>query len=166
MSEAERRAAHEWQRRAKKAEDEVLRTAAPARRYHKALAAIRHLTRLRRLGRQRRRLPNKRWGTTLQARVGGHKIYLRTGVHENGTLGEIFIDAYKQGAAFRCVMHCFAKMVSIALQYGVPLPVIIESFRHEKFEPCGDVTEHESITSATSLIDYIMQALEVEHGSR
>ena len=50
---------------------------------------------------QRARLPKKRHGFTQEARVGGHKIFLRTGEYEDGTLGEIFIDMHKEGAAFR-----------------------------------------------------------------
>src|SRR5205085_4241216 len=34
---------------------------------------------------QRRRLPDRRAGYTQKARIGGHKIYLRTGEYEDGT---------------------------------------------------------------------------------
>src|SRR5262249_41868405 len=44
----------------------------------------------------RRRLPNRRKGYTQKAIVGGHKVYLRTGEYENGSLGEIFIDMHKE----------------------------------------------------------------------
>ena len=47
------------------------------------------------------RLPQRRKGYTQKAMVGGHKVYLRTGEYEDGTLGEIFIDMHKEGAAFR-----------------------------------------------------------------
>ena len=40
----------------------------------------------------RRRLPARRNGFTQEARVGGQKVYLRTGEYEDGSLGEIFID--------------------------------------------------------------------------
>ncbi|MFM7149563.1 MAG: vitamin B12-dependent ribonucleotide reductase, partial [Gemmataceae bacterium] len=49
---------------------------------------------------QRRRLPDRRAGYTQKARIGGHKIYLRTGEYEDGSLGEIFLDMHKEGAAF------------------------------------------------------------------
>ena len=49
------------------------------------------------------------------------KVYLRTGEYDDGTLGEIFIDMHKEGAAFRSMMNCFAIAVSKGLQYGVPL---------------------------------------------
>jgi hypothetical protein len=50
---------------------------------------------------QRERLPNRRDGYTQKARVGGQKIYLRTGDYADGRLGEIFIDMHKEGATFR-----------------------------------------------------------------
>ena len=61
------------------------------------------------------RLPKRRKGFTQEARVGGHKLYLRTGEYLDGTLGEIFIDLHKEGAAFRSMMNCFAMAVSIVL---------------------------------------------------
>src|SRR5581483_327921 len=56
---------------------------------------------------ERARLPKKRHGFTQEARVGGHKIFLRTGEYGDGALGEIFIDMHKEGAAFRSLMNCF-----------------------------------------------------------
>ena len=60
--------------------------------------------------------------------VGGHKVYLRTGEYEDGTLGEIFVDMHKEGAAFRSLMNSFAIAISIGLQYGVPLEEFVEAF--------------------------------------
>ena len=70
---------------------------------------------------KRRPLPTRRGGYTQKAIVGGHKIYLRTGEYEDGTLGEIFLDMHKEGAAFRSLMNCFAIAISLGLQHGVPL---------------------------------------------
>jgi ribonucleoside-diphosphate reductase alpha chain len=46
----------------------------------------------------RRRLPARRGGYTQEVTVGEHKLFLRTGEYPDGTLGEIFIDMYKEGA--------------------------------------------------------------------
>ena len=70
---------------------------------------------------KRRKLPNRRGGYTQKAVVGGHKIYLRTGEYNDGTLGEIFLDMHREGAAFRSLMNSFAIAVSLGLQHGVPL---------------------------------------------
>ena len=69
----------------------------------------------------RRRLPKKRTGFTQEARVAGHKVFLRTGEYVDGSLGEIFIDMHKEGAPFRSMLNCFAISISKGLQYGVPL---------------------------------------------
>jgi ribonucleoside-diphosphate reductase alpha chain len=114
----------------------------------------------------RRRLPSKRHGLTQEAKVGGNKIFLRTGEYEDGTLGEIFIDMHKEGAALRSVMNCFAMLVSIALQYGVPLDTLVEQFVFTRFEPQGPVQGHDRVKFATSVIDYVFRALGVEYLKR
>jgi ribonucleoside-diphosphate reductase alpha chain len=114
----------------------------------------------------RRRLPSKRYGITQEAKVGGNKVFLRTGEYEDGTLGEIFIDMHKEGAALRSVMNCFAMLVSMALQYGVPLDVLVEQFVFTRFEPQGPVQGHDRVKFATSVIDYIFRTLGVEYLKR
>jgi ribonucleoside-diphosphate reductase alpha chain len=112
------------------------------------------------------RLPKKRRGFTQEARVGGHKIFLRTGEYGNGSLGEIFIDMHKEGAAFRSLMNCFAMAVSVGLQYGVPLETFVEQFTFTRFEPQGGVEGHPNIKLATSIVDYIFRVLGVEYLNR
>jgi len=118
------------------------------------------------LSHTRRRLPSKRHGLTQEAKVGGNKVFLRTGEYEDGTLGEIFIDMHKEGAALRSVMNCFAMLVSMALQYGVPLDVLVEQFVFTRFEPQGPVQGHDRVKFATSVIDYVFRALGVEYLKR
>src|SRR5262249_21222327 len=88
---------------------------------------------------KRRRLPDRRAGYTQKARIGGHKVYLRTGEYEDSTLGEIFIDMHKEGAAFRSMTNCFAIAVSLGLQHGVPLEEFVDAFVFTRFEPNGAV---------------------------
>jgi ribonucleoside-diphosphate reductase alpha chain len=109
------------------------------------------------------RLPKKRSGFTQEARVGGHKIFLRTGEYQDGTLGEIFIDMHKEGAAFRSLMNCFAMSVSIGLQYGVPLNTYVEQFTFTRFEPQGVVEGHPNVKFSTSIVDYLFRVLGVEY---
>jgi len=112
---------------------------------------------------QRVRLPKKRIGFTQEARVGGHKIFLRTGEYDDCTLGEIFIDMHKEGAAFRSLMNCFAMSVSIGLQYGVPLQTYVDQFTFTRFEPQGPVEGHPNVKFATSIVDFIFRTLGVEY---
>lgn len=114
---------------------------------------------------KRNRLPVKRAGFTQEARVGGHKVYLRTGEYEDGSLGEIFIDMHKEGAAFRSMMNCFAISVSLGLQYGVPLKEFVDCFTFTRFEPQG-VVDHPNIKFSTSVIDYVFRVLGMEYNGR
>ena len=115
---------------------------------------------------QRRRLPKKRRGFTQEARVGGQKIYLRTGEYDDGRLGEIFVDVHKEGASFRSLMNCFAIAISLGLQYGVPLEEYVDCFTFTRFEPQGPVTDHPYIKHANSVIDYIFRVIALEYLKR
>ena len=86
-----------------------------------------------------RALPDRRKGYTQKAVVGNHKIYLRTGEYDDGTLGEIFIDMHKEGAALRSLLNNFAIAVSLGLQHGVPLDEYVDAFTFTRFEPSGPV---------------------------
>ena len=115
---------------------------------------------------RRRRLPKRRHGFTQEARIGGHKVFLRTGEYEDGTVGEIFIDMHKEGAAFRSIMNCFAIAVSMGMQYGVPLEDLVDQFTFTRFEPQGRVDGHENIRACTSVVDYVFRTLGLEYLNR
>ena len=108
---------------------------------------------------ERQKLPDRRKGYIQKATVGGHKVYLHTGEFEDGELGEIFIDMHKEGAAFRSLMNNFAIAISIGLQYGVPLEEFVDAFVFTRFEPAGAVEGNDSITHATSILDYLFRDL-------
>jgi ribonucleoside-diphosphate reductase alpha chain len=112
---------------------------------------------------RRHRLPKKRSGFTQEARIGGHKVFLRTGEYVDGSLGEIFVDMHKEGAAFRSLMNCFAISVSMGLQHGVPLDAYVRQFTFTRFEPQGIVEGHPNIKFSTSIIDYVFRVLGVEY---
>jgi len=114
----------------------------------------------------REKMPERRKGYTQKAIVGGHKVYLRTGEYEDGSLGEIFIDMHKEGAGFRAMMNNFAIAVSVGLQYGVPLEEFVDAFTFTKFEPAGMVQGNDSIKNATSILDYIFRELAVSYLDR
>ncbi|MBV1864778.1 MAG: vitamin B12-dependent ribonucleotide reductase [Rhodobacteraceae bacterium] len=116
--------------------------------------------------RDREKLPDRRKGYTQKATVGGHKVYLRTGEYEDGSIGEIFIDMHKEGAGFRAMMNNFAIAVSVGLQYGVPLDEFVDAFTFTRFEPAGMVQGNDSIKNATSILDYIFRELAVSYLDR
>lgn len=114
----------------------------------------------------RTRLPKRRHGFTQEAKVAGHKIFLRTGEFEDGQLGEIFVDMHKEGASFRALMNSFAIAVSLGLQHGVPLEAFVEQFTFTRFEPSGIVEGHARLRFATSLLDYLFRSLAVDYLGR
>jgi ribonucleoside-diphosphate reductase alpha chain len=115
------------------------------------------------LPRPRFLLPGRRGGFTQEARIGGHKLFMRTGEYEDGTLGELFLDLAKEGATLRGILSCFAIAVSKGLQYGVPLEEYVDTFTFQTFEPRGMVEGHPNIKMANSIVDYVFRALGVEY---
>ena len=118
------------------------------------------------INRPRFLLPERRDGWTQEARIAGHKVYLRTGEYPDGTLGEVFIDIAKEGATLKGVLGCFAIAVSKGLQYGVPLEEFVDTFTFQTFEPRGMVEGHENIKMSNSIIDYVFRALGLEYLDR
>lgn len=114
----------------------------------------------------RRELPNRRMGYTVKSTIGGQRVYLRTGEYEDGSLGEIFIDIYKEGAAYRALMNAFAISVSLGLQYGVPLEEFVNKFHMFRFEPNGHVADHDNIKFCSSIIDFIFRDLALNYLGR
>jgi ribonucleoside-diphosphate reductase alpha chain len=114
----------------------------------------------------RRRMPQRRKGYTQKAVIGGHKVYLRTGEYGDGSIGEIFIDMHKEGAAFRSLMNNFAIAISIGLQYGVPLEEFVDAYCFTRFEPSGIVEGNDAIKMSTSVLDYIFRELAVSYLGR
>ena len=51
-------------------------------------------------------------------------------MYEDGSAGELFIVMAKEGSTLSGVMDSFATSCSLALQYGVPLQVLVEKFTH------------------------------------
>jgi ribonucleoside-diphosphate reductase alpha chain len=111
----------------------------------------------------RRRLPKRRQGLIFSGAVSGNQVTVSTGEYEDGSLGEIFVDMHKEGVAFRSLMSNFAILVSLCLQHGVPFETLIKRFVGVDFKPSGAVTGHDSITSATSVLDFIFKALALEY---
>jgi ribonucleoside-diphosphate reductase alpha chain len=104
----------------------------------------------------RRRLADERQAITHKFSVGGHEGYLTVGLFEDGQPGEIFITMSKEGSTLSGLMDAFATMVSLALQYGVPVKVLTNKFSHVRFEPSG-ITNNKDIRFAKSVIDYIFR---------
>jgi ribonucleoside-diphosphate reductase alpha chain len=109
----------------------------------------------------RRRLPNERQAMTHKFSVGGHEGYVTVGLYEDGSPGELFIVMSKEGSTISGLMDGLATSVSLALQYGVPLEVLVNKFAHTRFEPSG-FTGNRDIPMAKSILDYIFRWLAIK----
>ncbi len=106
----------------------------------------------------RRRLPDERPAINHKFSIAGHEGYLTVGMFDDGSPGEIFIVMAKEGSTISGLMDAFATAISMTLQYGVPLKVLVDKFSHIRFEPSG-FTGNKQIHIAKSVLDYIFRWL-------
>ena len=91
---------------------------------------------------ERKRLSNRRKGLRVTIGSGTSAVTLSTGEYEtvhpdlgHGSLGEIFLDAPKEGSFTRDILNAFAMAVSLGLQHGVGLETFTHTFRNFTMEP-------------------------------
>ncbi len=106
----------------------------------------------------RRKLPLERRAITHKFSIAGHEGYITVGMYDDGQPGEIFLVMAKEGSTISGLMDSFATAISLALQYGVPLKVLIDKFSHVRFEPSGH-TGNKEVPIAKSIVDYIFRWL-------
>jgi ribonucleoside-diphosphate reductase alpha chain len=104
----------------------------------------------------RRRLPDERQALTHKFSIEGYEGYITVGMYEDGSPGEIFVVMSKEGSTVSGLMDGFATAISLALQYGVPLKILVSKFSHSRFEPSG-FTGNPEIPIAKSILDYIFR---------
>lgn len=110
-------------------------------------------------GHTRVKLPDTRPSITHKFSVGGHEGYLTVGLYpDTQKVGETFITIAKEGSTVSGFLDVVATMISISLQSGVPLKVLVRKFKDVRFEPSG-FTNSEEIPVAKSIIDYIFRFL-------
>jgi ribonucleoside-diphosphate reductase alpha chain len=113
-------------------------------------------------GAVRRKLPRIRKGRTYKFQIADLEGYFTIGEYEDGTPGEIFINASKQGSTLSGLMDSFAISVSQGLQYGVPLKSYVRILRGTSFAPSG-ITDDPDIRTASSITDYIFRRLAIDY---
>jgi ribonucleoside-diphosphate reductase alpha chain len=88
--------------------------------------------------------------------IAGHEGYINVGLYPDGRPGEVFITMAKEGSTIGGLMDSFGTAISLSLQYGVPLEVLVNKFSHTRFEPNGHTTNPD-IRIAKSVVDYIFR---------
>lgn len=107
-------------------------------------------------GPYRRKLDRTRPSITHKFDIGGHEGYLTVGLYKDGDVAEIFVNMAKEGSTISGLLGQWAMTLSLALQYGVPINVLIEKHSYVRYEPSG-FTGNTSVPNAYSITDYIMR---------
>jgi ribonucleoside-diphosphate reductase alpha chain len=109
----------------------------------------------------RRQLPDTRNSLTHKFNIGGTKGYLTVGQFDDGAPGEVFIQMAKAGSTINGLMDSVGTLLSLCLQYGVPLETLVKKFAHIRFEPEG-MTRNPDVPMAKSVMDYLARWLGME----
>ncbi|MGZ0709560.1 vitamin B12-dependent ribonucleotide reductase [Coraliomargarita sp. W4R53] len=109
----------------------------------------------------RRRLADTRESITHKFNIAGSEGYITIGKFDDGQPGEVFIQMAKAGSTINGLMDTVGTLVSLCLQYGVPLETLVKKFSHVRFEPEG-MTKNPHIPFAKSVIDYVARELGME----
>lgn len=110
----------------------------------------------------RKPLPTDLNGHRHRFTINGCKGYIMMNEYPDGSLGEVFLRLGKTGTTLAGFIDGFTQLLSIALQYGVPLDKMVRSFVHTKFEPAG-FTDNPQIRFADSLYDYLFKLLDIRY---
>lgn len=112
---------------------------------------------------ERGRLPDVRRSVThkvvIDSEQGPVSVFLTAGFYPDGRLGEVFVQVGKQGSTMRGLIDDFARLLSYALQYGVPLAELAPKFRGANYPPQG-ATNNAAIPACMSIADYVLRWLE------
>ena len=113
-------------------------------------------------GARRQKLPVDVTSWRHKFEIDGYKGYIIVGEYADGRPGEVFLKLGKPGSTISGLIDGFTQLMSIALQYGVPLPKLIQSFIDTRFEPAG-ITQNKHVRFAKSLYDYLFKVLDVRY---
>jgi len=120
------------------------------------------------------KLPDERQSLTHRFQMteengGPLKAYLTFGMYADGKLGELFCSIAKEGSFVSGIMDALTCVISIGLQYGVPLDMFTQRFRYSKFQPAGIVQGAPEALKGhgffSSILDYIAAVLELRFPS-
>ena len=110
----------------------------------------------------RKHMPYDVTGWRHKFEINGYKGYIIVNEYPDGKPGEVFLKLGKPGSTIAGLIDGFTQQLSIALQHGVPLPKLIQSFVETRFEPAG-FTNNKKIRFTSSLYDYLFKYLDLHY---
>lgn len=111
------------------------------------------------------RLPDRRRHHTDTVRIGGQTLHYSLGRYPDGKLGEVFIDLQRSGSAIRAWSGAFALLMSLMIQYAIPLDEIADALDGINSEAFGlvPVTGHPNIKECGGVLDFFARVLRLEN---
>lgn len=114
---------------------------------------------------EKKELPKKRSGIIREVKFGGTSFHVITGEYDDGTLGELRLEAYKAGSTMAAMLKGIGIDTSTALKRGVHLKDMLDKNIGQVFEPRG-YTDHEYIQTTSSIRDFVFRLLAIEYLGR
>lgn len=116
----------------------------------------------------KKELPFMREGFTLEVLVGDSSasfqpVFIRTGEYEDGTLGEVFIDMYREGSPFKAKLSSWAVQTSKSLKLGMPLTNLIGTYLYVDAKPNGQVKNYPYLIEVPSIESLVVRVLGLEY---
>ena len=117
----------------------------------------------------REKMPDRRYTWTQKIKIPNAQgvlqaFFVSFGEYADGRLGEVWIEAHKEGTLVRGMAGALARQASMAIQCGAGLEEVVKSMRYLDFPPHGLVVgETTKVTHCTSLPDYIAQEIELAY---
>lgn len=89
----------------------------------------------------RRSLPNRRKNNTFSINVPGYNaaVQVTVGYFEDDSPAEVFVSGAKAGTGVDAILRDAAVILSIAMQYGVPLATLRHAVTRERDERASSV---------------------------
>ena len=109
---------------------------------------------------KRKHMPNRYETVRQGVKVGGRTLYVDVGRDNDGVIRSLFIDTYKTGTEQRALIEVVSRLISLGLQYDVPLDKVTHMLRGTKFKPAGVVQGDSKVRFASSPLDYVGKYLE------
>ena len=108
-----------------------------------------------------RHMPRRRSGHTTTVTIGAERFCLTANQHDDGGLGEVFIQWGKHGTSAAGLVSTYAAALSLGLQHQVPLADLIRPGLDQFFVPNGH-TDDPEIPRVRSAVDYIARRLAID----
>ncbi|KKL72526.1 hypothetical protein LCGC14_2084070, partial [marine sediment metagenome] len=107
------------------------------------------------------KLPKTRNAITHHFEIADIPVYMTVGLYSDTKMpGEVFITTPARGGTIDGLLDSVMISLSLGLQHGTPLELLVGRLKGKNFEPKG-FTDNPLIPNAVSIIDYMARWLEM-----